>query len=104
MKGHPWNHKRVYRIDCGLELTLAVKPRKRLKHDKPDAVAGPEAPNIIWSMDFMADRLADGRQFRLLTVVDDFNHEGLEIEVGLSLPAERLFAVWTGLSSALVRL
>ena len=31
-------------------------------------------------MDFMADRLGDGRQFRLLNVLDDFNREGLGIE------------------------
>lgn len=37
-------------------------------------------------MDFMADRLADGRQFRLLNVLDDFNREGLGIEVDFSLP------------------
>jgi len=30
----------------------------------------------------MADRLDDGRQFRLLNVLDDFNREGLGIEVG----------------------
>ena len=41
-------------------------------------------------MGFMADRLADGRQFRLLNVLDDFNREGLGIEVGFSLPAERV--------------
>jgi hypothetical protein len=29
--------------------------------------------NITWSMDFMADRLGDGRAFRLLNVLDDFN-------------------------------
>ena len=29
----------------------------------------------------MADRLGDGRQFRLLNVLDDFNREGLGIEV-----------------------
>lgn len=38
----------------------------------------------------MADRLADGRQFRLLNVLDDFNCEGLGIEVHFSLPAERV--------------
>ncbi len=38
----------------------------------------------------MADRLADGRQFRLLNVLDNFNREGLGIEVDFSLPAERL--------------
>ena len=50
----------------------------------------PDAPNVVWSMDFMADRLADGRQFRLLNVLDDFNREGLGIEVDFSLPAERV--------------
>ncbi len=41
-------------------------------------------------MDFMADRLEDGRAFRLLNVLDDFNREGLGIEVDFSLPAERV--------------
>ena len=35
-------------------------------------------------MDFMADRLGDGRAFRLLNVLDDFNREGLGIEVDFS--------------------
>jgi putative transposase len=90
VKGHPWNHKRVYRIYCVLELNLRIKPRKRLKRDKPEALAVPDAPNMTWSMDFMADRLGDGRQFRLLNVLDDFNREGLGIEVDFSLPAERV--------------
>ena len=37
-----------------------------------------------------ANRLGDGRQFRLLNVLDDFNREGLAIEVDFSLPAERV--------------
>ena len=41
-------------------------------------------------MDFMADRLGDGRAFRLLNVLDDFNREGLGIEVDFSLPAGRV--------------
>ena len=41
-------------------------------------------------MDFMADRLGDGRAFRLLNVLDDFNREGSGIEVDFSLPAERV--------------
>jgi putative transposase len=31
VKGHPWNHKRVYCIYCALELSLRIKPHKRLK-------------------------------------------------------------------------
>ena len=90
VQGHPWNHKRVHRIYCELELNLRIKPRRRIKRDKPDELSVPEAPNTVWSMDFMADRLADGRQFRLLNVLDDFNREGLGIEVDFSLPAERV--------------
>ena len=41
-------------------------------------------------MDFMADQLADGRSIRALNVLDDFNREGLNIEVDFSLPAERV--------------
>jgi putative transposase len=52
VKCHPWNHKRVYRICCALELNLRIKPRKRLTRDKPDALAVPEAPNMTWSMEF----------------------------------------------------
>ncbi len=90
VQGHGWNHKRVYRIYRELELNLRIRPRKRLKRKKPEELAVPEAPNLVWSMDFMADRLADGRQFRLLNVLDDFNREGLGIEVDFSLPAERV--------------
>jgi putative transposase len=38
----------------------------------------------------MADQLADGRSFRTLNVIDDFNREGLGIEVDFSLPAMRV--------------
>lgn len=69
-------------------LNLRIKPRKRLRRDQPDALAVPAAPNLAWSMDFIADRLGDGQAFRLLNVLDDCNHEGLGIEVDFSLPAE----------------
>jgi putative transposase len=90
VKGHGWNHKRVYRIYCELELNMRIKPKKRLKREKPEELAVPEQPNTVWSMDFMADRLEDMRGFRLLNVVDDFNREGLGIEADFSLPATRV--------------
>ncbi|MDG1183541.1 MAG: IS3 family transposase [Tateyamaria sp.] len=90
VQGYGWNHKRVYRIYCELELNLRIKPKKRLKRDKPEPLAVPDRPNETWSMDFMADQLADGRSIRTLNVLDDFNREGLCIEVDFSLPAERV--------------
>ena len=44
----------------------------------------------VWSMNFMHDQLSDGRSFRPFKVPDDFNREGLGIEVDLSLPAARV--------------
>ncbi len=85
-----WNHKRVYRIYCELALNLRIKPKKRLKREKPEALAVPEAMNECWSMDFMHDQLQNGRYYRLFNVLDDFNREGLSIEVDFSLPAERV--------------
>ncbi len=41
-------------------------------------------------MDFMHDQLEDGRNYRLFNVIDDYNREGLGIEVDLSLPAARV--------------
>ena len=41
-------------------------------------------------MDFMHDQLEDGRCFRVLIVIDDFNREALDMEIDLSLPAGRV--------------
>jgi len=90
VKGFRWNHKRVYRIYCELELNLRIKPKKRLYREKPEPLAVPETMNEVWSMDFMHDQLSDGRSFRAFNVIDDFNREGLAIEIDFSLPAVRV--------------
>jgi len=90
VRGFGWNHKRVYRIYRELELNLRIKPKKRLVRDVPEPLSVPQRPNEMWSMDFMADQLGDGRTFRTLNVLDDFNREGLAIEVDISLPALRV--------------
>lgn len=41
-------------------------------------------------MNFMHDQLQDGRSFRLLNVIDDFNREDLAIEADFSLPSKRV--------------
>jgi putative transposase len=90
VKGLRWNHKRIYRIYRSLELNLRIKPKKRLVREKPEPLGEPTAINAVWSMDFMHDQLADGRSIRLFNVIDDFNREGLDIEVDFSLPSERV--------------
>lgn len=90
VKGYRWNHRRVYRIYRELELNLRIKPRKRIVREKPEPLAVPEGINQCWSVDFMHDQLADGRSFRLLNIIDDFNREALAMDMDLSLPAERV--------------
>jgi putative transposase len=90
VKGFRWNHKRVYRIYRELELNLRIKPKRRLKRDKPDSLSAPQAINQVWSMDFMSDSLADGRSLRTFNVIDDYNREALAIDVDLSMPSLRV--------------
>ena len=90
INGYTWNHKRVYRIYRELELNLRIKPKRRLIREKPNPLAVPQLMNECWSMDFMHAQLAHGRSYRLLNVIDDFNREGLAIEVDFSLPAQRV--------------
>ncbi|MCV6623820.1 MAG: IS3 family transposase [Cellvibrionaceae bacterium] len=89
-KRFPWNHKRVYRIYRELELNLRIKPRRRIKREKPDALSVPPRANQVWSMDFMSDSLSDGRSLRTFNVIDDYNRECLAIDVDLSMPSQRV--------------
>jgi len=107
VKGYNWNHKRVYRIYRELELNLRIKPRRRIKRDKPDALSIPTAINQVWSMDFMSDSLSDGRSLRTFNVIDDYNRECLTIDVDLSMPSLRVIRAleqvieWRGKPAAL---
>ncbi len=92
-EGYIWNRKRVLRVYRKMRLGLRRKYKKRLPRRIKEPLEVPEAPNMTWSMDFMCDALEDGRRIRVLLILDDFNREVLAIEVGLSIPAERVVRV-----------
>ena len=92
-QGHGWNHKRIRRIYRELRLNLHRKPKKRLPARTARALAVPERSNQSWSLDFMSDSLSNGRAFRTLNILDDYNREALWIEVATSIPAERVIRV-----------
>lgn len=92
-KGYTWNHKRIYRVYTDMKLNIRRRAKKRLPERVKQPLTVPTAPNQVWSIDFMSDSLTDGRRFRLLNILDDFNRESLAIEVDTSLPSLRVIRV-----------
>lgn len=89
-QGKSWNHKRVYRIYTQMKLNIRRRAKKRLPARAKQILFQPESLNQVWSMDFMCDSLWDGRRFRLLNIIDDYNREVLSIETDTSLPTLRV--------------
>jgi putative transposase len=85
--------ERFYRVYT--EEGLALRRKRPWRHatavhrERRRPAAG---RNEIWSMDFVADELTDGRRFRTLTVVDLFTRECLEIAVGRGLTGQDVVA------------
>jgi putative transposase len=85
-EGWPINKKRVrrlYRLE-GLQLRMRVRRRKHIALHRGPAPL-PIGPTDRWSMDFVHDALADGRPFRVLTVVDQWSRQSPILEVASSL-------------------
>jgi putative transposase len=89
----------VYRLYQDEGLSLRLKRPKRneaAKLRQPKQLA--HAINEIWSMNFVADNLFDGRKLRILTVVILYTRECLAIDVGQSLKGEEVVRVLTGIA------
>jgi putative transposase len=93
LDGHRWNHKRVHRVYCALRLNLPRRTRRRIPRGPKQPFFAPGALNETWAMDFMQDRLQDGRRFRTFNVIDESNREGLAIEISPSLPSSRVIGI-----------
>ena len=89
------NHKRTYRIYRGEGLQLPRR-RKDKRASRPSrSLPLPDGPNQRWSMDFVHDRLAYGRAFRVLNVIDDFNRECVGQLVAHSIGGARVARLLT---------
>ena len=76
-EGTKVNLKKIYRLYR--EEGLAVKRRRgrRRAIGTRAPIVVPQEMNQRWSLDFVSDQLGNGRRFRLLNVIDDFNSECL---------------------------
>jgi putative transposase len=79
------------RPDCGSIVTVLAKlvpKRGRLWLAEGSCIRlRPEHRNHVWSYDFVEDRTHDGCKYRMLNVLDEFNHECLAIRVARKLKA-----------------
>ena len=87
------NHKRTWRIYRTMGLHLPRRLKKRLPARVKQPLVVPEAANACWSLDFTSDVLTDGRRFRTLNVLDDYNRQLWGVEIDCSLPAARVVQV-----------
>ena len=89
-EGFHVNRKRVYRLYCASGLKLRPKRRRKGTPRERHPMTPAAKANASWSLDFVSDRLADGRAFRTLTVVDDFLKRCPTLEVDTSITGARV--------------
>jgi putative transposase len=82
----------LYRIYRREGLQVRARRRRGVRHARRPALPAVTAPNQRWSLDFMHDRLAAGRRFRILTIVDDFSRLSPGIDVFYSMNSDRVIA------------
>lgn len=74
----------------------AQRTRKRRKSDsQPDRPHQAEYPNHVWTYDILFDRLADGRPFKTLSILDEFTRECPAILVATSILAKDVISLLT---------
>lgn len=89
-EGYVWNHKRVYRVYCTMQLNFRRRAKKRFPSREKIGLTQPASMNSSWSMDFMSDALMSGKRFRTVNLIDDCNREVLGINASISLPSKRV--------------
>jgi putative transposase len=93
------NHKRVERLYREEWLSLRRRRRRKRLSDLRVVRQAAVAANQAWALDFVHDRLLDGRGFRALAVIDEWSRESVAIEVEVSLTGERVKRVLERLGS-----
>ena len=79
-QGWSVNHKRVERIWRGEGLKVPKKQPKRRRlwlNDGSCIRLRPQHQDHVWSYDFMIDRTANGRAFKILNIIDEYTRECL---------------------------
>ena len=89
-EGWPVGKKLVYRLYRELKLQVRSKRRKKLASQQRGPIERAQQANQRWSMDFVSDRLEDGRRFRVLTIIDQYHRYSPALVPALSFSGARV--------------
>jgi putative transposase len=88
------NAKRIYRLYREEELIVRTKQRRKLaRRQRALTTTMAVRPNERWNMDFVSDKLADGRSFGILAVIDQFTRECVGLEADRSMTGKKVTEV-----------
>ena len=100
IEGWRVNHKKVERLwrEEGLQLPQRHKKRRRLYHKDASIIRLRSThPNHVWSVDFVHDKLSNGRSYKMLTVLDEHTRQALAVEVRARMGSADVLDVLYGL-------
>lgn len=84
------NRKRTLRVYREQKLQICHRPRRKKVNVVRVPIEKPSRPNQVWSMDFIHDRLENGRKVKVLNVVDDFTRVCVGQVIGDSITGHHL--------------
>jgi putative transposase len=84
------NAKRIYRLYREEELMVRTKQRRKTARRQRVHTNVATCTNQCWSMDFVSDKFADGRSFRILTVIDQFTRECVALEADRAMTGSKV--------------
>ena len=88
------NHKKTHRLYKAAGLARRTKGNKKRRSAlRRKEHIYPNRCNEAWNIDFVSDRLNNGRRFRALTIIDGYSRECPHIEVDNSLSGQRVAQV-----------
>ena len=91
------NEKRVHRLWKRENMQVPIKQHRKRRFsggsENSCVRRKSEHKDHVWSYDFLTDRTEDGRQLRLLAVIDEYTRESLAIEVARSFTAQDVIGV-----------
>ena len=91
-QGHPWNHKKVYRIWKLENLHLRIPPKRARIRRKYLELLAPEYVNEGWAMDFLSDWVVgpNKQKVRIINVMDECSRKALWTQAHTSIKAHDL--------------